>query len=122
MRYLNAPSNKLLQPSRVSYRTLQGTYFEKDADMQRELPSEPIDVKKCLEEGTQADTREGMALQRSNRIRRNAEWLPESSIKTRKAFFCNKTDGYLNRKVEAANPMNMMANPDMMNQMLRQNV
>ena len=90
--------------------------------MQRELPSEPIDVKKCLEEGTQADTREGMALQRSNRIRRNAEWLPESSIKTRKAFFCNKTDGYLNRKVEAANPMNMMANPDMMNQMLRQNV
>lgn len=52
MRYLNAPSNKLLNPARVSYRTLQGTYFEKDADMQRELPDEPIDVKKCLEEGT----------------------------------------------------------------------
>lgn len=119
MRYMNAPANKLLDPAKTSYRTLQGTYFEKDADMQRELPNEPIDVKKCLEEGTQTDVKEGMALLRSNRLRKNAEWLPEQSMKVRKAFFCNSTDGYLNKKVEAANPMNAMANPDMMNNMLK---
>jgi len=33
MRYMNAPDNKLLKPAKTSYRTLQGTYFEKDADM-----------------------------------------------------------------------------------------
>ena len=90
--------------------------------MQRELPEEPIDVNKCLEEGTTTDIKETMALVRSNRLRKNAEWLPEQSMKVRKAFFCNNTDGYLNKKVEAANPMNMMSNPDMMNQMLRQNI
>ena len=63
-----------------------------------------------------------MALTRSSRIRKNAEWLPEQAVKTRKAFYCNKTDGYLLKKVEAVNPMNMMGNPDMMNQMLRQNI
>ena len=63
-----------------------------------------------------------MALVRSNRLRKNAEWLPEQSMKIRKAFFCNNTDGYLNKKIEAVNPMNMMSNPDMMNQMLRQNI
>lgn len=33
MRYMNAPSNKLLNPAKVAYSSLQGTYFEKDADM-----------------------------------------------------------------------------------------
>lgn len=122
MRYLNAPSNKLLNPAKLSLGSLQGTYFEKDADIQRELPAEPIDVKKCLEEGTTSDNKEGMALARSMRIRKNAEWLPEQAVKTRKAFYCNKPDGYLHKKVEVANPMNMMANPDMMNNMLRQNI
>jgi hypothetical protein len=86
------------------------------------LPNEPIDVKKCLEEGTTTDSKEGMALMRSNRLRKNAEWLTEHSMKTRKAFFCNATDGYLNKKVEAPNPMNAMSNPDMMNNMLKQNI
>ena len=40
MRYLNAPSNKLLNPAKLAYQTLHGTHFEKDADMQRELPAD----------------------------------------------------------------------------------
>jgi len=43
-------------------------------------------------------------------------------VKTRKAFYCNKPDGYLHKKVEAVNPMAAMGNPDMMNNMLRQNI
>jgi hypothetical protein len=69
MKYLNAPNNKLVKPARLAYRTLQGTYFERDADAKRELPNEPVDVKKCLEEGTPSDAKEGMALTRSTRIR-----------------------------------------------------
>jgi len=75
----------------------------------------------CLEE-TDQNVREGQALKRSQRLRKTCEFLPEQSIKVRKAFFCNATDGYLNKKVEAANPMSAMTNPDMMNQMLKQNI
>jgi hypothetical protein len=43
-------------------------------------------------------------------------------VKTRKEYYCNATHGYLQREVVAANPMNMLSNPDMMNNMLKQNV
>jgi len=43
-------------------------------------------------------------------------------MKVRKAYFCDKTTGYFAKEVKAANPMNMMNNPDMMNNMLKQNV
>ncbi len=40
----------------------------------------------------------------------------------RKAYYCNETVGYFHREVTAPNPMNMMTSPDMMNNMLKQNV
>ena len=75
-----------------------------------------------LEEKTDTDAREGQALARSKKIRQKAEWLPENAIRNRKSFFCKETDGYFTREVAAANPMNMMQNPDMMNNMVKQNL
>lgn len=39
----------------------------------------------------------------------------------RKAFFCNETTGFLSRDV-VAQKIDMMGNPDMMNNMLKQNL
>ena len=77
---------------------------------------------KVLEEGTDANTKEMQALKRSQRIRKAANILPESSVRTRKAYFCHETNGFFQRKVAVANPMNAMTNPDSMNQMLKQNL
>ena len=65
--------------------------------------------------------REGQALKRSTRIRKACEYLPENAVKTRKAFYCNAKDGYLNKEPGAASQMNMMTDPNMMNNMLKQN-
>lgn len=48
--------------------------------------------------------------------------MPEHALKVRKAYFTNATNGYLNRTPKVGNPMNMMNNPDMMNNMLKQNI
>ena len=61
------------------------------------------------------------ALIRSVRIRNAAEYLPEDSVKVRKAFYCRENTGYLNKKVGGVNPLAMM-NPDMMGNMMKQNV
>lgn len=58
-------------------------------------------------------------LKRSGRLRKNADYLPEHAMKVRKAYFCNKENGYLNKTPKVANPMNMMTNPDMMTNMLK---
>jgi hypothetical protein len=46
--------------------------------------------------------------------------LPEDSVKLRKAFYCKENTGYFNKKVQGFNPLAM--NPDMMSNMLKQNV
>jgi hypothetical protein len=74
-----------------------------------------------MEEGMKADAKEGSALARSTRIRKACEFLPEDSVKIRKAYFCHAQHGYLNKKVAAVNPLAMM-NPDMMGNMMKQNV
>ena len=86
------------------------------------MPEEQVDIVKMLEEKTDTDAREMQALSRSKKVRSKAEWLPETAIRNRKAFFCNETSGYLSREVVAASPMNMMQNPDMMNNMVKQNL
>ena len=108
MRYMNEPKNKLLEKAKLSYATLFGTIFEKDADKERRMPEEQVEIVKMLEDRTDTDARETQALARSKKVRGKAEWLPENAIKTRKQFFCKETDGYLNRQIAAANPMNMM--------------
>ena len=122
MRYMNEPKNKLLEEASVSYKTLFGTIFEKDSNVNRHLPEEPIDINKCLEEGTDTNLREGQAIKRSQRLRKNHEFLTESTMRTRKAYYGNAANGYFNKEVAAANPMNMMANPDMMNNMFKQQI
>ena len=122
MRYMNEPKNKMLDKAKVAYKSLFGTIFERDADRERQMPDGQIDVLKIIEEGTETELRESQALARSKTTRKKADWLPERAIQNRKAYFCAEGTGYLQREVEAANPMNMMNNPDMMNQMLKQNI
>ena len=122
MRYMNEPKNKLLETARLSYATLFGTIFEKDADKERRMPDGQVDIVAMLEEKTDTDARETQALARSKKIRQKAEWLPENAIRNRKQYFCKEGDGYFNKEVAAANPMNMMQNPDMMNNMIKQNL
>ena len=122
MRWMNEPKNKLLEPASLAYKTLFGTIFEADANVNRNLPEEPIYINKCIEDGTSVAIREDAALKRSQRFRKSHEFLTENVMRTRKAYYGNSTNGYFNKEVAAANPMNMMANPDMMNTMLKQNV
>ena len=121
MKYMNEPKNPLLEPAQVSYKALQGTLFEADADMSKELPSGQIDIAKILEEGDKGQNREVKAMLRSQKLRLCAEFLPENSLKVRKAYFCNEQNGFLNRVVETPK-MDLMGNPDMMNNMLKQNL
>ena len=86
------------------------------------MPEEQVDIVKMLEERTDTDAREMQALARSKKVRAKAEWLPENAVRNRKAFFCKEEGGYLHRQIAAANPMNMMQNPDMMNNMVKQNL
>ena len=122
MRWMNEPKNKLNEKAKVSYPSLFGTIFEKDADKEMRRPEEAIDLCKSIEEGTDQDMRETAALNRSKNIRRQGRWIPEKSLKLRAAYFTTETTGYFQREVKAANPMNMMNNPDMMNNMLKQNI
>ena len=52
MRWMNEPKNKLNEKAKVSYSSLFGTIFEKDADKEMRRPDEPLDVCKSIEEGT----------------------------------------------------------------------
>ena len=65
MRWMNEPKNKLKDKAQLAYPTLFGTIFEKDADKERKLPEEQLDIIKMLEEGYEQDTKEGQALARS---------------------------------------------------------
>lgn len=47
--------------------------------------------------------------------------MHEDAVKVRKSYFCKEETGYLSKKVQGANPMAMM-NPDMMSNMMKQNV
>ena len=58
---------------------------------------------------------------RSTRIRKACEFLPEDSVKLRKSYYCREQTGYFNKKVAGVNPMAMM-NPDMMGNMMKQNI
>lgn len=51
MRWMNEPKNKLKDKAQLAYSTLFGTIFEKDADKDRKLPEDQIDMCKMIEEG-----------------------------------------------------------------------
>lgn len=86
------------------------------------MPTDQIDIPKMLE--TKEDSgnmREAQGLARAAHLRKNSEWLPESAVKIRKAYFCTEKTGFLEKEVVVPQ-VNMMANPDMMNNMLKQNI
>jgi len=58
-----------------------------------------VDLNKCLEQ-IKPETKHTMAMMRSSRIRKASNYLPENSVKQRKAYFCTPETGYLNQKVE----------------------
>jgi hypothetical protein len=116
-----APDNPTLNKASMSISSLKNTFFEKFADFSKEDPATQFDVIKAIEEEVKSDVKDANAMLRSTRLRKACEFLPEDSVKNRKAFFCKENTGYLNKKVAAANPMNMM-NPDMMSNMMKSNV
>ena len=59
------------------------------------------------------------AMVRSARIRKNANFLPEQSVKQRKAYFCTKDTGYFEKKVQFNQMAQMMSNPDMVGNMVK---
>lgn len=68
-----------------------------------------------------AEARGKMAVARSALLRANGGFLPEPAFRQRKAFFVAKDTGVFNEKVEARNMQEMMmANPDMMQGMMKQ--
>lgn len=52
MKYMNEPKNPLTEKVGLSFKTLQQTNFETDADMSKEVPAEQeFDLPKILEDG-----------------------------------------------------------------------
>jgi hypothetical protein len=101
-RWMNEPKNYLFETTRISYSTLRNTLMADEADREKERDDEPIDVLKTLDE-IEMTVRETQVLKRSNRIRKACEFIPESAIKKRKAFYCAAGTGYLNKEPGAAN-------------------
>ncbi len=118
-----SPDSPLIAKVLISHRTLKKTMLEKQADFSKDsAPGLELDLPKILEEKVKPDIKEGSALTRSTRIRKACEFLPEDAIKLRKSFYCAEKTGYFNKKVATANPLAMMGNPDMMGNMMKQNV
>jgi hypothetical protein len=61
-------------------------------------------------------------LMRVRRLRANAAYIPHASFAARKHYFCNKDSGVLMQKMEAANPMAAMQDPNMMMNMMQGNM
>lgn len=59
---------------------------------------------------------------RSTKIRKACNYLPEESVKQRKAYFCAPESGFFQKKVEFNQLATMMQNPDMMGNMVKQNI
>jgi hypothetical protein len=119
---LNAQSNSLLDKASISYKTLRGTMLEIKADTGKERSGEDeVDLNKCLEK-IKGDVKHQSAVTRSAKIRKASNFMPENSVKQRKAYFCTAETGVFSQKV-VHNPMGaMMNNPDMMSGMIKQNV
>lgn len=115
-----SPDSPALAKVQLSHRTLKKTIFEKQANFEKDdAPGLELDLPKLLEDGVKSNDRETNVLARSTRLRKACEYLPEDSVRLRKAYFCHQTQGYLNKVVASPNPMAMMGNPDMMGNMMK---
>ena len=93
---LNSNNNPLLQKASISYRTLRNTMLENRADENKEAKGEDeeIDLNNCVAK-IKDDMKHGSAVMRSSKLRSAANFLPEDSVKRRKAYFCTSETGYL---------------------------
>jgi len=96
--------------------------LEIKADTNKERNAEDeVDLNACLAK-IKPDIKHQSAVMRSSKMRKASNFLPENSIKQRKAYFCTADTGYFSQKINH-NPMGaMMNNPDMMGNMIKQNV
>ena len=119
---LNSQSNSLLDKASLSYKTLRGTILEIKADTSKERSGEDeVDLNACLAK-IKPDIKHGAAVARSNKIRKASNFLPENTVKQRKAYICTPETGVLFQKFDH-NPMGaMLNNRDMMSGMIKQNV
>jgi hypothetical protein len=115
---LNAKSNPLLERPSVSKTALRGTILQHKADLDKCSKGEEFALKECLDK-IKTDVKHASAVTRSNRVRQNANWLCEDSLKMRKQFFTAKETGYLQQTVKFNQMANMMSNPDMMTNMIK---
>lgn len=117
---LNSNSNALLNPASISYRTLRNTMLENRADENKEAKAEDeeVDLNSCVAK-IKDDMKHGSAVVRSSKLRTSANFLPEESVKRRKAYFCTNETGYLHTKVVFNQMAQMMQNPDMMGNMVK---
>ena len=96
----------MLEKPSISFKTLRGTLLESKADVsksrhhhhKREDEGE-IDIDSCLKK-IKDDVTHGSAMTRSLKIRKACHYLPEQSVKIRKAYFCEKEVGYMHQKVQ----------------------
>ena len=120
---LNSNNNKLLDKASISYRTLRNTMLENRADENKESKAEDeeVDLNASLAK-VKDDMKHGSAVMRSSKLRSTANFLPEEAVKKRKAYFCTPETGYLHKKIVFNQMAQMMQNPDMMGNMVKQNV
>lgn len=117
---LNSNSNPLLEKASISYRTLRNTMLENRADENKESKGEDdeVDLNAALAK-IKDDIKHGSAVMRSSKLRQMANFLPEESVKRRKAYYCTAETGYLHKKVNFNQMAQMMQNPDMMGNMVK---
>jgi len=74
--------------------------LENRADEAKEVKGEDeeVDLDACLKK-IKDDMKFGAAVMRSSKLRQTANFLPEESVKKRKAYFCTAETGYLHKKV-----------------------
>ena len=120
---LNSPSNPLLDKCNMSFKTLRGTILEHRSDPNKDpkQDEDEADLNQYLKK-IKDDEKFGSAMARSGRIRKASHYLPEQSVKQRKAYYCTPETGYFHTKVKFNQMSAMMQNPDMMTNMVKQNV
>ena len=123
---LNKQSNPLLEKPSISFKTLRGSMLEHKADVSKQVQvadkdSDLMDVGSSFKK-IKDEIKHSSAMMRASRIRKNANFLPENSVKIRKSYFCTKDTGYFEKKVQFNQMAQMMSNPDMVGNMVKQNV
>lgn len=93
---LNSQTNPLTEEASMSFKNLRGTILEHKANPQKEAKNDDeVDLNACLAK-IKPDMKHAAAMMRSSKTRQKCNYLPENSVKQRKAFFCTPETGYLN--------------------------